>query len=50
MLKEYYVEYWSKSGQKTGKRIFAQSGLDAKLEIEKDENFKTLCKYPEEIK
>lgn len=50
MLKEYYVEYWSKDNRKIAKRIYAQSALDAKLEIEKDENFRSLSKYPSEIK
>ena len=50
MLREFYVEYWTKDNRKVAKRIYAQSGLDAKLEIEHEENFKTLCKYPTEIK
>ena len=50
MLNEYYCEYWTKDNRKVGKRISAQSGLDAKLEVEKEANFKTLCKYPEKIK
>lgn len=49
MLKEYYCEYWSKDNRKIAKRIYAQSALDAKLEIELEENFMSLSKYPMEI-
>ena len=50
-MKEYYVEYWTKDdNRKIAKRLYAQSALDAKLEIEHEENFKSLIKYPTEIK
>ena len=49
MLKEYRIEHWNKDNQKVGKRIFAQSFIDARLEAEKDTDFKALSKC-EEIK
>lgn len=49
MLKEFRIEYWNKDNQKVGKRIFAQSSLDARILAEKDGDFKALSKC-EEIK
>ena len=50
MLKQYQVEYWNKQNQKVGMTISAQSALDAKMYAEHLPEFKTLIKYPTEIK
>ena len=49
MIKQYYVEYWTTTGQRVGITISAQCGLDAKLYAEKMPDFRTLVNYPKEV-
>lgn len=50
MLKNYFVKYWTKSGQLTGMNISAYSGLDARSYAEKLPDFGTLAQYPQEVR
>lgn len=49
MTKEYVVKYWTKENRIVSVRISAQSGLDAKMEVETYPNFGMLCNYPQEV-
>lgn len=50
MLKNYFIKYWTKSGQVAGMNISAYSGLDAKIYAEQLPDFGTLMQYPQEVK
>ncbi len=49
MLKQYFIKFWTKSGQMTGMTISAYNALDAKNYAEKLPDFATLAEYPQEI-
>ena len=49
MLKQYYVSYWTVSGQKVGMNVSAYSALDAKMYAEKLPDFKSMCNYPQAV-
>lgn len=52
MLKQYFVEFWNKAGQKVGVAVSAQSAIDARYYVENNASFGfgTLIRYPQEIK
>lgn len=47
MLKQFYVEYWTKEGRRVGTNISALSSLDAKFYAEKLPDFKSMANYPQ---
>ena len=50
MMKQYYVEFWTKSGQRVGLTVSADNGLEAKTYAEKFPDFQTLVYYPKEVR
>ena len=49
MLKNYFVKYWTKSGQMAGMNVSAYNALDAKMYAEQLPDFGTAVNQPKEI-
>lgn len=48
-MKQYYVEYYTQSGQKVGMTISALNATEAVIFARRLPDFRTLVSYPQEV-